>query len=58
MKIMGRKKSQQLLSKDTEPNNLHKRWKEKNSQVSKLDTSMSHQDLVISNYHHFRVSSE
>ena len=57
MKTM-RRKSQKLWSKDIEPKDKAKGSTKgggkKASQVPTFDTSISHEDLIISNGHHFR----
>ena len=58
MKTMGRKKSHKLLLEDIEPTCSTQGGGKKTSQVSTFDTSASHQDLLVSNCYHFRVSLE
>ena len=57
MKTMRRKKLQ-IVVREHRTKHYPYMVEKKNSQVSTFDTYISHQDLVVSNYYHFRVSSE
>ena len=58
MKTMGRKKVTNCCQKTQNKQAAQKVPGKKTFQVSTFDTSISHQDLTISNNHHFRESLE
>ena len=61
MKTMRRKKSQTMVKRHKTKRQgytLHRGWQKKTYQVPTFDTYISHLDLIISNYNHFKESLE